>query len=50
MLRIAAAESWSMREACNQTFYMEVECVQSQSQTVIKYIIKCAIATSVLRA
>ena len=30
-------------EACHLLVFVEVECVQGESKTVIKYIMKCAI-------
>ena len=45
MLLIAAVKFWSMREASNRPVFMEVECVLSQSQTVIKYRTSCVMTT-----
>ena len=48
MLLIVSSKSQSMRDACHQSVFMEVECVQSQFYTVVRYIIKCKITWIVL--
>lgn len=45
MLLNAASNYWSMSEAYHQPVFMNVECVPTQSQSVIRYLINRVIAT-----